>query len=393
MTSAPIPVGLFAGGYASIAGLPASFDIRMQLRDAKCIRIATAFAHKSGWSLLEPHLKSAPDVRLLTGLDFCQTEPWVLKKWLSLAATSRVSAYLARCPGVIFHPKVMIVQRRSSAFVLVGSGNLSAGGLRNNFECGMFSKDRSMVRQLSKWFDHICEHYAQPLRQADIETYEPKFAKASARIRAVRKLQQKAEERIVAEYAANMRQWNRAVLAAKRYFSSAAFDTDWKEYRSAMRAIRSLLHFPRFDFNQSEWNQFYQILALGHLIEINRNSVWHRSQRLKSGLRQLLNENVPVADRLDRVLQRGSLNVPGAGLNLFTKVLLVSAPHQWPVYNRPVAEAVKDFGYEPPRGVSAGHKYEAFARLMREFMKVTGASHMAMLDAFFFHHYDTKLRS
>jgi hypothetical protein len=68
-------------------------------------------------------------------------------------------------------------------------------------------------------------------------------------------------------------------------------------------------------------------------------------------------------------------------------------PTSWPVYNEVVREAVAAFGYETPRGVSAGMKYEAFARVMKKFMKATGATHMAMLDAFFFHHYDRNLRN
>src|SRR5690349_16956723 len=102
--------GLLGRGNAHIIGLPTAFNLGRAVASATEIRLATAFAHWSGWKHLEPLLrKSSASLKLLTGLSFCQTEPRVLRRWSTLAKGGRAEARLFLRSGVTFHPKVLLV--------------------------------------------------------------------------------------------------------------------------------------------------------------------------------------------------------------------------------------------------------------------------------------------
>lgn len=98
MKKQPTPTTLFGPGRAFVAGLPAGFSLGSALQNARRVSLATAFSHNSGWSLLRHHLEHAKgDLRLITGLDFCQSEPLVLQAWLKLVTDrAHTAAYLAQ---------------------------------------------------------------------------------------------------------------------------------------------------------------------------------------------------------------------------------------------------------------------------------------------------------
>ena len=111
MSQQPQARGLPGTGNAVVVGLPRSFNLHRELLRATEIRLATAFAHWSGWELLRDSIEnSGGRAKLLTGLSFCQTEPRVLQDWLRLSQCGRVRARLFADKTITFHPKVLIVK-------------------------------------------------------------------------------------------------------------------------------------------------------------------------------------------------------------------------------------------------------------------------------------------
>src|SRR5579864_3242885 len=99
--------GLLGLGSALVVDLPRGFDLKTELLNAKSIKLATAFAHWTGWKHFEPHIqKTSANVKLLSGLSFCQTEPDVLYAWLQRAQKCHVQARLFTDAKTTFHPKV-----------------------------------------------------------------------------------------------------------------------------------------------------------------------------------------------------------------------------------------------------------------------------------------------
>ena len=171
---------LLGHGSAAVLGLPASFSLATALGNAKEIRLATAFAHRSGWSSFKDSVSTGKaKVSLLTGLDCFQTEPKLLKDWLQLksVASDRVEAHLAS-EETFFHPKVLVVSFDGTKrdFAVVGSGNLSVGGLHTNTECGLFIDDATVVKTVRDWFDAEFR-LGKPLTTELIAVYERAYKK------------------------------------------------------------------------------------------------------------------------------------------------------------------------------------------------------------------------
>ncbi len=60
----------------------------------------------------------------------------------------------------------------------------------------------------------------------------------------------------------------------------------------------------------------------------------------------------------------------------------VHRPELYPIWNQASHHAFRRFGGEFPRGMSAGQKYAALARLLQEFREAAGFKDMIDLDAF-----------
>jgi HKD family nuclease len=387
--------GLLGWGSALVVGLPERFHLKKELESADSIKLAMAFAHWSGWRLLRNYLeKTGGTVKLLTGLSFCQTEPRVLYDWHKRSRDGRMEARLFAAKGITFHPKVLLVKRAGHAFVVVGSGNLSEGGFVKNIECGLFSRDPKLYALFDRWFEKLFSNDAisKQLREPDIRRYKKKWKAAREANRKIEELQRDAEAEIGERHRAGLENWNEAIALAKRFFGSQRAKKHYAAGRAGTaKEIKRVLRYPQFDFDRSGLEDFYRIHALGHLIEIRKESVWRQKSKLQAALRHLTDDSKSLETRLEAVLD-GRYRVTGVGLNFLTKVLAAHAPSRFTVWNDVVRQALEDFGYEHARGLSKAQKYLEFAELMRRFLKASGARSTLELDAFFYEYYAENIR-
>jgi HKD family nuclease len=379
---------LLGDGFAVVIGLPTNFDLTMELRSAKEIRLATAFAHMSGWNSLKSGIEaSAGDVFLLTGLEYNQTEPVLLKDWmhLKLSRSDKVSASLA-CSKPFFHPKVLIVRSPRTQFAVVGSGNMSKGGLHNNCECSVYMSDASTVGTLCGWFD---AQFAagSPLNEQMITAYEPDYKKAKKREAELAREQKKTEAKLKDIGEASFAKWNRALELAETYFHDKDFNAKYTKRKKSVKRMLKYLNPPTFDFDQHNWFMFYQQTVLGALDSRSRDKVFKAKVRLRNALLGMASN--PELAILDVLARKGRFQIKGLGINTVSKILAALHPSDWPVYNKRVATVLADFGYKAPRGVGRDGRYIAFRNAMQRFMtacKERGLSHVdaISLDAFFY---------
>lgn len=377
-----------ASGSILVAGAPKAFDLGASFRTASDIWIASAFAHKSGWEMLRDDLlQSSGKVTLISGLFFCQTEPVVLRDWIGKEFTRKgVRPYLY-IGQETFHPKVFVVQGRRTSFALVGSGNLSKGGLRDNVECFVYVSEDAILRQIVSWLSEMTadRNRCVPLSIDTIKVYEPRWRRAGRSRRELRKQTVEATRKITTICQAKMKKWKQAVSEAKTFFRSSKFHRWHSNKRVEARKVLGLLHHPRYDFTRQEWSDFYDIWEMGHLIPIYKNRVYRQTSRLRKGLRMIAQSKLDIARRVDAVLNHGSPeHVNFLGINAVSKILASIDPKRCPVWNNPVKRSVLAFGYKAPRGATPGERYAAFAKLMLNFVRDTGASDMLALDSFFF---------
>lgn len=128
------------------------------------LQILSAFASGSGVTAITPlldiFLADGNTVEIIVGVDRNGTDKAALKNLHSLAAAyekqCKVHVFQAPSRQAIFHPKLYIFRKPSSINFVVGSPNLTSGGLSSNFESmllfGNCNKDSEVAKNaISIW--------------------------------------------------------------------------------------------------------------------------------------------------------------------------------------------------------------------------------------------------
>lgn len=125
--------------------------INQELQNAKTVRIAVAFLKYSGIRVIEKSLKQClknnGTVEIIAGLDFKTTDPQSMYYLLQLQ--KEFSNLKFFCYGdknenktnIVFHPKIYLFQDKNGTTGIVGSANLTGGGLMTNFEANAIFKE------------------------------------------------------------------------------------------------------------------------------------------------------------------------------------------------------------------------------------------------------------
>ena len=207
------------------------------------------------------------------------------KHWLRLAEGGRACARLYAGTQT-FHPKVLVVSDNRNRFAIVGSANLSAGGLRDNIECSVFVTEKVLIDQFVAWFDGMFQDSAatRQLTGDDITEYEPKFKRARKHLAAARAAQRDVQAGLAKRHNEELIKWAQAISKAREYFGSSQF-TEWypTEKKRAARQIKTHLRFNDFHFSRDDWDNFYKIWDLGHIREAWKNAAWKQQARMQEG--------------------------------------------------------------------------------------------------------------
>ena len=140
------------------------------LPKCKSVYFASAFVKRSGMSIIERHieslLRSGCNGYFLAGLDFNITDGdslFRLHKWQT-AYPDRVRFACFSDPSIsqtpTFHPKLYVLEHSKKIMkVVVGSSNLTSGGLGKNIEINIMLtgsreeiEDIGIIRKFSNWF-------------------------------------------------------------------------------------------------------------------------------------------------------------------------------------------------------------------------------------------------
>ena len=125
--------------------------INQELQNANSAKIAVAFLKYSGLKVIEQSLnyclKNKGNVEIIAGLDFKTTDPQSMHYFIQLQ--KQVSNLKFYCYGdkeenktsVIFHPKIYLFEKGRETTGIVGSTNLTRGGLLTNFEVNVVIKE------------------------------------------------------------------------------------------------------------------------------------------------------------------------------------------------------------------------------------------------------------
>ncbi len=129
--------------------------INQELQNADSSKIAVAFLKYSGLKVIEQSLdnclKNNGNVEIIAGLDFKTTDPQSMHQLIRLQ--KQVQNFKFYCYGdknenktyIIFHPKIYLFERGRETTGIIGSTNLTRGGLLTNFEVNVVIKETKPV--------------------------------------------------------------------------------------------------------------------------------------------------------------------------------------------------------------------------------------------------------
>lgn len=133
--------------------------------DIKRVIVSVAFVNRSGVELLEAQLKkhsakTTAFIGIRNAITSTQGAKCLLKLGVSLFVVDTGSR------SVLFHPKVYLVKGDSCARLVIGSANLTTGGLNNNIEAGFAIKldlkkdaEKALVDEIEREFDALANTY------------------------------------------------------------------------------------------------------------------------------------------------------------------------------------------------------------------------------------------
>lgn len=124
------------------------------------LKIAVAWAKKSGlgrvWDSLTEFREQGGKVTLIVGV----SEGGATKEGLQLALDLADESYVFHDPQRTFHPKVYFASSQGHRSLLVGSSNMTAGGLSWNYEASVWvdwnaGEGEDVTDEVEAWFDKL----------------------------------------------------------------------------------------------------------------------------------------------------------------------------------------------------------------------------------------------
>lgn len=113
------------------------------LQNADEVYIAVAFLKMSGIRALLPYFGKNIRFRIIAGTNYGITEPNALNVIHEYAQKTDVKGYLNSLKSrTVFHPKMYLIKEGRNGHILIGSANLTNGGLEANHECSIYHKCR-----------------------------------------------------------------------------------------------------------------------------------------------------------------------------------------------------------------------------------------------------------
>jgi HKD family nuclease len=132
---------------------------------AKAI-LSVAFANEAGVELVAEQIERAGNkTTAFVGINNAITSRQALTRLFQLGV--RLFVVDTGSPNILFHPKLYFARGAEQARLIVGSANLTAGGLNNNVEAGMaveldlaIDADRAVAEQVEAEFDRSLTTFA-----------------------------------------------------------------------------------------------------------------------------------------------------------------------------------------------------------------------------------------
>ena len=139
--------------------------------ESQDIRMAVAFVSRRGLALINDAVRTALDrgatFEFLVGLDLRTTEPDALDMLYGLSKVQAgvgLYCYASLAAESVYHPKLYLLAAGQQASCIVGSSNLTNGGLKKNVECNILLEGQVREEPLSDAYETYARLKFHPKR-------------------------------------------------------------------------------------------------------------------------------------------------------------------------------------------------------------------------------------
>lgn len=372
-----------------------SVVLEEMLQKAEHFVCLVAFAKRSA-SLLETlnaALAAGLTARIAVGLSFHLTEPGVLRGLLDLRKKhpAQLKFYLSATQWT-FHPKIYAVRGTQMCRVVVGSANLTAGGLDENYEASVVIDDGAgaLMKSIEAHFDELLEQEA--LAEATlpwINAYEREFAVHDNWRRIARERADAITSRGARDFGAlaylleRMREdtTERGFTAQQRLRKTNQEQAKRKLLELASGTSIQVHDFPR---------HYEELLKLFHSGGLHRGKtvIAANASQFLSAISDVVARADLSAEAAFDLLRRHFEQIPRAGVNVLTEILHALDSDRFAVMNQNSVSGMSMAGFtgyplRPLKAQLTGASYARFCADARLVQMELGLGSLTELDSLF----------
>jgi len=369
--------------------------MRAALRRGNDVFLATAFLKQSGLNRLHSDLADLLQrrgrVTAVVGLDFFQTEPAALFSLHTLEEKGNFQLFLFLPDLATFHPKYTRISTTDGIEALVGSANLTSGGMEQNFEASIFYRARptSLFAAECRAFEAslLAAPRCRAARLVDIELYRERYDAWHRAVDTVEKIARKRLSRINPSSVIG-----RYLIA---YRISAKDQTDFarrKRNYTKARAVLRQIGRPH-PLSAQQFRFLYERLVGAP----GQKGLWHsgglfrqknfviEKHRQTQVLIRDLSRNLHLSPRDLFALGRShSASIPNLGTNVLTEIMHALRPQRFPVLNNNPLTGLRELANEKfttPNSFKPD-TYERYAAALIRFGGGIGSADFGTIDHF-----------
>jgi HKD family nuclease len=343
---------------------------------------------------LETAVRHGGSLTIVVSTDFFLTEPAALWQLFDLYRKHQsVSAYMVKSGEVTFHPKVYCAVKGRRVHMIVGSANLTTGGLGANFELSLLRStdvNSQEYRDFGSWIDLVIkEKRVIRLNRVAIELYESKY---DIFHRMVKSAERKARKEIERQSTIDTPALQRCV---KEYLKDRLQRSNWEEKQERYKHAKSLLvaMLAQPPKNKSEFIGIYGTLVG----KKGAGSLWHSGSIFRSKNRvadsfkefaiMLSALNSAVGKAPETVFALGLSHkdkISGLGPNVLTEILNTFSPSEYPVLNKNPIGSLRDMDvaeFQDP-SLFTPETYAKYAQLMGQIASRYNFKDLSHVDHF-----------
>lgn len=358
-----------------------------------------AFAKMSGFKdifeSLRQSLAKGLKARFAIGLDFCQTDPELLNQLLKLKKKYDLDLYLS-ASKFTFHPKIYALTHANGCTVLIGSANLTRGGLGDNYEASAKVDDLSGVL-----FQSVRSHIDELLKDGELVPATKRLIAEYERRHLINKTQQLLAKR-------------RTEKAFKRAASLTTTDTTTlSEILQEMRDDESDRGFDANRLNRSEnreraAHKIFEIARLQHLnagqflvhyeeligafhsggLHRGKNIIAKNGERFRHAVFAITQANHLTPSDAYQLLQDHFDQIPRAGVNVMTEILHALDNKRYAIMNQNAVSGLQlagiyEFPLHPTKKTVSSKDYGLFCQQADALCGELMLANFTELDALF----------